>query len=293
MILHGLVACGAMLASCGHDAKPVETMPEEEKTVTENSGLLKVDNKLVVIPSAIQMTNLIQKSGVAFDKANLTNTADASKYTTVFQQAINLGIYGADAGYASAFNQSQPAMEYMGAAGKLAEQLDLSAAFGSDLMSALKGGGNKEALMNLVATAYKSCDELLDKGERTDAAAMIACGAWIESMHCALNAYQKTKDAMLLDCIASQGATLKNLLNVAGGNFSREDQPEFANAIDTLQYVLQEFNQAYSNYTFVESTHDAGGKKSVINSTNQQGIQQENLDRIITYLEDLRRKLIS
>ncbi|MCB0397635.1 MAG: hypothetical protein KDD36_13355 [Flavobacteriales bacterium] len=285
------LAASALLASCGGEKAPVEVMPDEEKTVTEETSVLKVDDRLIVLPSPVQMSGLIQKSGAAFKKDLLSSTANSTKYTTVFQQAMNMGVYGADAGYASAFGQSQVAMDYMGAVGKLSDQLDLNAAFGNDIIQGLKAGGSKEAMMGLVATAYKSCDELLDKNERTDVAAMIAAGAWIESMYCAVEAYKASKSQALSNCIGDQKSTLNNLISLISGSFKRDEQPDFANVVDTLSYIAQEYNNVYATYNYVATTDDAGNKKSTINSTNEVTIKEETIERISAYLTGLRQKI--
>ena len=58
------------------------------------------------IPSPFETANLLKESGAGFD-ANIINSPDnASNYTSDFYKALNLGVYGADLGYITIYNNN-------------------------------------------------------------------------------------------------------------------------------------------------------------------------------------------
>src|SRR4051812_8862856 len=103
--------------SCGGD-KPKEEENNNENAVdtdTSKTAVLNVGGELFSVPSPIQTAMLIQKSGVSYDKSVLNVSKNANTYTNDFMRSLNLGIYGADLGYVSMYNQTQDAMGYLAA----------------------------------------------------------------------------------------------------------------------------------------------------------------------------------
>src|SRR5205814_1631011 len=102
------VASMVIATSCGGD-KPKEDETNNDNVVdndTAKTAVLNVGGELFSVPSPIQTAMLIQKSGVAYDKSILNVSNKANSYTNDFMRALNLGIFGADLGYVSMYNQT-------------------------------------------------------------------------------------------------------------------------------------------------------------------------------------------
>src|SRR6185369_8628162 len=103
-------------------------------TDTAKTAVLNVGGELFSVPSPIQTALLIQKSGVTYDKSILNPGNKNGQYASDFTQALNLGIYGADLGYVSMYNQTQDALGYLAGVKQLADKLGVSAAFDQQTM---------------------------------------------------------------------------------------------------------------------------------------------------------------
>ncbi|HWY12852.1 MAG TPA: hypothetical protein VN026_16070, partial [Bacteroidia bacterium] len=169
-----LALCAASMViatSCGGD-KPKEDETNNDKIVdadTAKTAVLNVGGELFSVPSPIQTAMLIQKSGVAYDKSILNISNKANAYTNDFLRALNLGIYGADLGYVSMYNQTQDAIGYLGAVKQLADKLGVSAAFDTGTMTRIQDNiANKDSMLVLVSIAYRASDAYLKTNKRTE-----------------------------------------------------------------------------------------------------------------------------
>src|SRR5687767_8922170 len=127
------------LISCGEEKKE-EVLDEEVTTDT-----LSIDTKAslggirVSIPSPLEVTAEIANAGFNYDKGILNPSSKASGYSTNAQKALNLGVYGADLGYITVYNQSQDLLEYLKQISKLASDLGISNAFDEEMVKGLSG----------------------------------------------------------------------------------------------------------------------------------------------------------
>src|SRR5690606_14108032 len=81
------------------------------------------------IPSPVEMSALLRAIGVEFQGDILNHTANADKYTTVYKQAINLGIYGADLGYINMYEKTGSSLNYLNAVKTVADQIKVGQFF--------------------------------------------------------------------------------------------------------------------------------------------------------------------
>src|SRR6478609_2112119 len=121
-----MLACG----STNDDEK--EDLIETADTI--KSTVVNVGGELFSVPSPVQTAMLVQKSGVTYDKSVLSSSNKVNTYSTDFARALNLGIYGADLGYVSLYNQTQDALGYLAALKQLSDKLGVSAAFDGPTM---------------------------------------------------------------------------------------------------------------------------------------------------------------
>jgi hypothetical protein len=124
----------------------------------------------------------------------LNPTAKASTYSTKFQKALNLGVYGADLGYVTMYDQTQDALAYMNQVKKLGDDLGVSSAFNPELLNRFQANfGKKDSMLRLVSVAYRQSDNYLKNNKQNDISGLILTGGWVETMHFVTNVL-KTKD---------------------------------------------------------------------------------------------------
>lgn len=279
-----------LLASCG-DPKPEGENSSDDlpDTDTVKAVALNVGGELFSVPSPIQTALLIQKSGVAYDKAVLNPGNKNGQYTSDFSKALNLGIYGADLGYVSMYNQSQDALGYLGAVKQLADKLGVSAAFDQQTMKRINDNiSNKDSMLVLVGIAYRASDAYLKTNKRTEISSLILTGGWIESMNFSILAYNKKPTDEIKYRIAEQKQALGSIIKLMNSH----NMPDAADLVKELEDLAKIYEGITFKYNYVEPTTDEAKKTTYINSTTEVSINKEQLDQIAAKIVAIRTKIV-
>jgi hypothetical protein len=288
-----LIAVGvvAIFAACKDDNEKTDgkddivEVPDTIKTTVVNVG-----GELFSVPSPIQTALLIQKSGVTYDKSILHASNKVNTYSTDYLRALNLGIYGADLGYVSLYNQTQDAIGYLGALKQLADKLGVSAAFDAATMKRIEGNiTNKDSMLVLVGIAYRSSDAFLKNNQRNDVSSLILTGGWIESMHFSYSAYKAKQTNELKWRIAEQKQALGSLIKILS-NYPGEEVKALATQLNDLAKIYEGIS---FKYNFVEPTHDSLKKVTYINSTTEVVVSEEQISQIGAKIAEIRTKIVN
>jgi hypothetical protein len=280
-----------MMYSCG-DTKSNETDGAEDVTPTDTvkAIALNVGGELFSIPSPIQTAQIIQKSGITYDKSILNAGNKNGQYVSDFSKSLNLGIYGADLGYVSMYNQSQDALSYAGAVKQLADKLGISSAFDQETMKRINDNiSNKDSMLVLVGIAYRSSDAYLKENNRTEISSLILTGGWIESLHFSLMAYSKKPTDEFKNRVAEQKQALNSIIKL----LKSHNITEAADLIKDFEDLAKVYETITSKYNFVEPTTDEAKKLTYINSTTEIIVSKEQLAEISAKVTIIRDKIIN
>lgn len=278
--------------SCGGD-KPKDDEQNNENVVdvdTAKTAVLNVGGQLFSIPSPIQTAMLIQKSGVSYNKEILNPSNKVNTYSTDYVRALNLGIYGADLGYVSMYNQTQDAIGYLAGVKQLADKLGVSAAFDANTMKRIETNiANKDSMLMLVGVAYRASDAYLKSNQRTEISSLILTGGWIESMHFSITALKQKANDDIKYRIAEQKQALESIIKLIGSH----NLPD-ANTLSTqLTDLLKVYEGIQFKYNFVEPVTDSLKKMTYINSTNEVSVSNEQIEQIATKIQEIRNNIIN
>ena len=190
--------------SCGGEGIDIDTEdPNGDELLIVSDATLdsaqsltaSIKGKIFSIPSPIQMVSLIKSQDDVFNESVLTDAREVENFTTTFQRAINMGVYGADLGYAAIYEKNLQAIAYLNSIDKLSTDLSISGAFDADLVNRfIENGNNQDSMLVIVSEGYRKGDQFLKDNEQHDVASLILTGGWIESMFFATISFEKTKD---------------------------------------------------------------------------------------------------
>src|SRR5688572_25435127 len=123
LAIMGLASCGG-----GEEVKPLDM----EFTTDSINYDAKVEIDLVSVnfPSPNKLSKKLSGAGISYNKGLLNS--NGKSFSTKSSQAIGLGMYGSDLGYACAFNSQQDALNYLQDIGKLADALGIGTAFDAE-----------------------------------------------------------------------------------------------------------------------------------------------------------------
>jgi len=279
----------SFLSSC-NNTKTDEKEDLVETQDTVKTGVLNVGGELFSVPSPVQTAILIQKSGIPYDKSVLSMANKVNTFSTDFARSLNLGIYGADLGYVSLFNQTQDALGYLGSIKQLSDKLGISAAFDAPTLDRIKNNiTNKDSMMVLVGIAYRGSDAYLKNNKRSDVSSLILTGGWIESMYFSVAAYKtKPSDAVKFR-IAEQKQALNGIIKILSSSSESE--------VSKLAAMLTDLSKVYDaiefKYTFVPPVTDSIKKVTYINSISEVNITDAQMTEIGDKIKEIRNKIVN
>ena len=279
-----------LISSCGGPKANEEAGDDLPDTDTVKAVALNVGGKLFSVPSPMQTALLIQKSGVAYDKSILNAGNKNGQYVSDYSRSLNLGIYGADLGYVSMYNQTQDAIGYLGAVKNLADKIGVSSAFDQTTMKRISDNiSNKDSMLVLVGLAYRASDAYLKTNKRTEISSLILTGGWIESMNFSILAYNKKPTDEIKYRIAEQKQALMSIIELVKSH-NLPDAAELSKQLDELATI---YNGISAKYNFVEPTTDEAKKTTYINSTTEITISKEQIEQISAKITAIRDAIIN
>jgi len=254
------------------------------------SNILNVNGQIFSIPSPIQTAMMIKQSGANYNKEMLNSAQNSSTYSTSFKKALNLGVYGADLGYVTIYEQTQDAISYLNSVKKIADDLGVSGAFTPETVNRFqKNLGNKDSLLALVSVGYRASDAYLKNNDRSEVSGLILTGGWIESLNFAVSVLKIKDNEEVKRRIAEQKSSLNSLIKLLNANYS---QPEYAQLVDALQDLSKVFDGIEFKYSYEKPTVDLDKKLTIINSKTEVKISAEQVQAISEKAKSIRNQIV-
>jgi len=282
-----------VMTGCGESETKGGEITDTEKDANDDSSSdvqVKLGGKFFSIPSPFETATLLKESGAPFN-GNLINAPEnASNYTIDFYKALNLGIYGADLGYITIYNNnSNDAISYLTAVQKLAEEVGVDAAFDKALIDRFSQNmENQDSMLVLVSDAFGSADEYLKNNDKADIASLILAGGWIEALHFACEIAVQLNNPDVISRIGEQRTTLENLIMLLR-EYSEENYTLLA---DELQALYDEFESINYSYEFQEPEHSKESMTTIIKSKRTVEVSAETLQTIADKVKEIRTKIL-
>ncbi len=239
-----LISVVFVFASCNSGSK------QNQKTDAVQIEKAEVKNEVrefvYPLPTSYEIVEMLNKIEAAyiFDLSN--SPANASKYITEKQQALNLGVYGGDLSYASTYNQKQETIDFIDASKTLLEGLDLQAAVSEDLPEQIEANeDNKEALVELITDSFYDTYDFLQRNNRAPVSALVMSGAWVEGLYIATHISEETFNSKeMIEIVLKQKDPLVKLMEILS---TYKDDQAVAETIEDLSAIA-------NIYAGIEST---------------------------------------
>lgn len=175
-----LLATG--LASCGNKEDKNNNSEEFDDSETLKS---QIEEVVYNIPSPTEIPYLLQATGAEFNESLVNPKEKVDKYTTRSDKAsLNLGVYVADIGYLSSYDKTQEAIDYLGAAKSLADNLQLIGTFDTELVAEFeKNISNKDSLARLLDRTIHQAKAFLNDDNRNKLSSLVVTGSFVEGLY--------------------------------------------------------------------------------------------------------------
>ncbi len=257
---------------------------------TAKTSLLTINGEIISIPSPIQTALLINKIGANYSKEMLNPANKTANYSTSFQKALNLGVYGADLGYVTIYDQTQESIAYLNATKKMADDLHVAGAFSESTMSRFQNNmGNKDSLLSLVSVAYRESDSYLKNNEQNNISGLILTGGWIETMYFVTNVVKQKDNDEIKRRIGEQKSTVTSIIKLLT---PYAGDAAYADLIAKIKELETAFAGIEFKYTYQKPITDPEKKMTTITSTSEVKISAEQIKAISEKVESLRKQIV-
>jgi len=289
--IFAVFACAALLASCGE--KESDTKDKKDSTQTQaNTEEIKKNVKDAVkqLPRVQELPDLLASAGIDDFYENLINSPkNADKYLTTNDLAsVNFGIYAVDLGYVLNYEKIQLGIDYMQSCKKLADKLGVSSAIDEKTLERFrKNLDKKDTLIKMANESVQNIDKYLRDNERTDMAAVILGGMFVEGLYLSTNIInlpsdldKNTKDQIfgrMIKIIADQEKSLNDA--IASLEVVKRDVKG-----DELLKGLKELKKVYGENKYAEKFAKMEGEKIPVSA--------EDLKPLLDKVKEVRSRLI-
>lgn len=290
---------GFVLFSCSGDGVDVSSdQPDSDELIVVTDDVLdsteamntNINGKIFSIPSPIQMVSLIKKQDDVYNESVMTDAGNVDNFTTTFKRAINMGVYGADLGYATIYEKNLQAVSYLNSVDKLSTELGIAGAFDADLVQRfIDNGNNQDSMLIIMSEGYRKGDQFLKDNEQHDVASLILTGGWLESMYFATTSFQKTKDQEIANRIGEQKTALKTIVDLLT-DFNGEGT--YTDLITKLKDLQTDFDKIEFNYEFIEPVTIPEKFQTNIRSKSYVKIDDKIIASITKKIKTIRNELI-
>jgi hypothetical protein len=280
-----------VLFSCKNDDANKESNGGDSanQVDTVKTGLLNVEGEIFSIPSPIQTALLIQKLGLKYSKEMLLPSNSAGKFNTDYAKALAMGVFGADLGYVSIYNQTQDALAYLASLKQIGDNLGITNAFDAKMLERFeKNITNKDSLLVLVGDAYRNSDAFLKNNKRPEIGHFVLVGGWIESVYLSASSYKSKPSEELKKRIAEQKYSLDRIIRILEKNNNIDEAKSLLTDLNDLKKT---FDNVKFEYKFIEPMTDTAKKITYINSETKVNISDDVLGQIIAKIGEIRNKI--
>ena len=289
------------LSGCRSESKKSSQDVNIEDFVTEDDIFDDIDKAKKIfysLPSPLETAMLIKSAGAEYDEELLNPLDNVTKYTTNKALALNLGIYTTDLSFASLFDQTQTSINYMTAARKMAEGLDISDAIDNETMTRLENNlQNRDIVMDIISETFLNSSSYLKENERQDIAAIVLVGGWIEGLYLAtkLVGDKSIEGNKLVDRILEQKLSfniVQRMLDDNKENATGEPNEEIIELISELQPLKKAFDKVTVETTETQSVKTDEANVTTIKSQTKVSVTPADFKQIQLVVDNLRTSFI-
>jgi len=237
-----LAACGGDKEKEHHEENHTEVVKDTTKVTVTDTTKFKFDFAIANIPSPANSMQDIGKWGLTYDNTIFNDPKNASKYTTEFRRAINLGVYNIDMSYAMVSDKGEDVLKYMKNVMTLSDDLGLKGAVNGMVGKRAENNlNNKDSLFKILDEIFVKSDDFLRTNARVYTATTVFAGGWLESLYIVCEMGIKNTDPALKPKIYNhlweQRFHLGNLINLLN---DFKDKKEAADLIAQLKPIHEE-----------------------------------------------------
>jgi len=267
---------------------------DEESVESENKISDAVLTEIIQrIPSPVEIVSLIKASGAEFNEGMLNPTDNVEKYTTSYQQAFNLGVYGANLGYINIYEKTISSLSYLNAVKEMADNIKVGQFFDFTTLKRLSSNKeNMDSLLYITTSNFNRMDEYLREQGRSNLSVLSVAGAWLEGLYITCQVAKSSGNEELIERIGEQKIAMEDIALLLGQYSNDENMSKIAADFNRIRIAFDAVS-----IEIVEAEpemQDVDGRLIIVDkSSSTVTISDETLENIIEVVTDVRNKCIN
>ncbi len=254
---------------------------------------------VIDIVSPVEISDLIKKQGIKYDKTMLSNPTVLAGYKSDYKRALNLGVYSTDMGYSTINEQSKDALGFLTGVKKTAEALKVGQFIDTQRMMLL--ASNKKDINKLLeetTSTFENISDYLDKQKKPSLAALMITGGWLETFHITCQVAEKQTDktvkSELNTKIITQKIILEKILD-ALKPYTDKDIIKLRTDLSGLSKLLEKYKIESEAINGSDEAKEENGLITATgnNSSKDIEISNEDLKKISQSVSSIRSSVVS
>lgn len=294
-----LFSCVVALMSCGSGNQSGDSVITEDTVKVDSSKIATsalpqdaVEGIVKTIPSPIETSVIIKKSGGQYNKSILNPTENSKNYSSSYKRALNLGVYGADLGYINIYEKNKESLYYLQSVKEMADGLNIGQFFDFETIKRMASSSkNADSLLNITTDNFNKINDFLFQQNRSDQSVLILLGGWIEGLNIMCETALKNKNTKLYEKIGEQKIVIDQLVLVISNYESDANIKELSTGMKELKAL---FEKVEITYTYKESKMEIidGIPTIVDKSESKVNISESQVLEIANVTKGLRDKIV-
>ncbi len=238
----------AVFVSCDNSKTDLDLDLEESKDTT----VLTTDDGPQIsyaVPTPNELFEIVKILGGELNMELVNSLDNKNKYVDLKSKALNFGVYSADIGYMSCFENGIAFLKYTKVLENLGNELGISDVFDKTLMDRIENNEeNFDSLFTISNETYYDSYLYLEENKKGQELSLIIIGGYVESVYIIsnlVNVYSNSNP--IIEKIGDQHLVLDNIIDFCSQYADESAVAEALSDIMKLQSIFED------NMDFVES----------------------------------------
>ena len=252
-----------------------------------------VEQVIEMMPTPLEISFLLKDSKIKYNNDILNSPDFAENYTSSYSQALNLGVYGTDLGYANVYKQNEYSIVYLGSIQSLADGLSIGDFFDFNTLKKLSTKSNDlDSLLLLTTQNFNSINSFLQKQNRAHLSVLMLAGGWLEALHVLCQVNQNNSRNVLIEKIGEQKIILTKLKELF--KFYGQYYPKISILDKSFVDLYKYYDKVLIEYSYGEPTVHVVDGEVVFedNSSTNITIGSSDVEKITKEIEKIRNNII-
>ncbi len=243
------------------------------------------------VPTPNELFEIVKAVGGELNISLINPLDNKDKYVDLKSKALNFGVYSADLGYMSCFDNGIEFLKYTKAIEDLAADLGISEVFDKTLIDRIENNEeNYDSLFTISNQTYYESYSYLEENKKGQELSLIIIGGYIESVYIISNLVDNfAENNEIIEKIGDQHLVLDQIIDFCAQYADIEAVSEALSDIIKLQKVFEE------NMTFVPADESSPETENndipTFTSKGSYQMNQETFDAVVKEITVLRNKI--